>query len=175
MLHYAHDQVHATSHPISDIAALVSALRYTFTGGVFDRDSEEQTEMTRAVVLFDGVCTLCTWSVQFILRRDPNGYFHFAALQSPIGQQLLHTHGLSAVPLMAESQGGPIRRSSRPHWRVRSWLFSKSLAERAAAATEAQDVGRAFLTPALLLCRLLGRSSNLFSEHQQFGLRKTLQ
>jgi predicted DCC family thiol-disulfide oxidoreductase YuxK len=53
--------------------------------------------MTRAVVLFDGVCSLCTWSVQFILRRDPNGYFRFAALQSPIGQQLLSRHELSAA------------------------------------------------------------------------------
>jgi predicted DCC family thiol-disulfide oxidoreductase YuxK len=54
--------------------------------------------MTSAVVLFDGVCSLCTWSVQFILRRDPAGYFRFAALQSPIGQQLLRTHGLSTAP-----------------------------------------------------------------------------
>jgi predicted DCC family thiol-disulfide oxidoreductase YuxK len=54
--------------------------------------------MTSAVVLFDGVCSLCTWSVQFILRRDPVGYFRFAALQSPIGQQLLRTHGLSTAP-----------------------------------------------------------------------------
>ena len=62
------------------------------------RDDQEQSEMTSAVVLFDGVCSLCTWSVQFILRRDPKGYFRFAALQSPIGQQLLSTHGLSAAP-----------------------------------------------------------------------------
>jgi predicted DCC family thiol-disulfide oxidoreductase YuxK len=51
--------------------------------------------MTSAIVLFDGVCTLCTWSVQFILRRDPHGYFRFAALQSSIGQHLLREHGLS--------------------------------------------------------------------------------
>src|SRR5689334_12840748 len=54
--------------------------------------------MTRAVVLFDGVCNLCSWSAQFILRRDPDGYFRFAALPSPIGQQLLHAYGLSAAP-----------------------------------------------------------------------------
>src|SRR5262245_49618535 len=63
-----------------------------------NRDNEEHIEMTSAVILFDGVCTLCTWSVQFILRRDPTGYFRFAALQSPIGQELLRTHGLSTAP-----------------------------------------------------------------------------
>ena len=50
--------------------------------------------MDSAVVLFDGICNLCSWSVQFILRRDPHAYFRFAALQSPIGQRLLHTHGI---------------------------------------------------------------------------------
>ena len=54
--------------------------------------------MTNAIVLFDGVCTLCAWSVQFVLKRDPKGYFRFAALQSPIGQQLLSDHGLSEMP-----------------------------------------------------------------------------
>lgn len=55
--------------------------------------------MNTSVVLFDGVCTLCTWSVQFILRRDRRGYFRFAALQSPIGQQLLQMHGYSSADL----------------------------------------------------------------------------
>jgi predicted DCC family thiol-disulfide oxidoreductase YuxK len=53
--------------------------------------------MSHAIILFDGVCTLCTWSVQFILRRDPIGYFQFAALQSPIGQRLLTRHGSSTT------------------------------------------------------------------------------
>ncbi len=35
-----------------------------------------------ALVLFDGVCNLCNGSVQFIIDRDPNAYFRFAALQS---------------------------------------------------------------------------------------------
>jgi predicted DCC family thiol-disulfide oxidoreductase YuxK len=53
--------------------------------------------MPNAIILFDGVCTLCTWSVQFILRRDPTGYFQFAALQSPTGQRLLTQHGYSTT------------------------------------------------------------------------------
>jgi predicted DCC family thiol-disulfide oxidoreductase YuxK len=45
--------------------------------------------MNQPVILFDGECNLCSWSVQFIIRRDPSAVFRFAALQSPIGRQLL--------------------------------------------------------------------------------------
>ena len=47
-----------------------------------------------AVVLFDGVCNLCTWSVQFIIKRDPKGYFKFGTLQSDAGRKLLENHRL---------------------------------------------------------------------------------
>ncbi len=47
------------------------------------------------MVLFDGVCNLCNGTVRFIARRDPGARFRFAALQSPIGRELL---GLSALP-----------------------------------------------------------------------------
>jgi len=46
------------------------------------------------IILFDGVCNLCNQSVQFIIKRDPNGYFKFASLQSQTGQQLLNRFGL---------------------------------------------------------------------------------
>lgn len=42
-----------------------------------------------AVVLFDGVCNLCSSAVQFIIKRDPEAYFKFASLQSEFGQQQL--------------------------------------------------------------------------------------
>ena len=41
------------------------------------------------IVLFDGVCNLCSGSVQFILKRDVKGVFKFASLQSSFGQQQL--------------------------------------------------------------------------------------
>jgi predicted DCC family thiol-disulfide oxidoreductase YuxK len=34
------------------------------------------------VVLFDGVCNLCSAGVQWIIRHDASGIFHFATLQS---------------------------------------------------------------------------------------------
>lgn len=47
-----------------------------------------------AVILFDGVCNLCSGAVQFILRNDPKGHFRFASLQSAAGQKLLEQHRL---------------------------------------------------------------------------------
>ncbi|MCW1969942.1 MAG: thiol-disulfide oxidoreductase DCC family protein [Anaerolineae bacterium] len=47
------------------------------------------------ILLYDGVCGLCNWSVQFIIRHDAAGQFHFAALQSELAQQLMRQHGLT--------------------------------------------------------------------------------
>jgi len=41
------------------------------------------------ILLFDGVCNLCSGSVQFIIRRDPEARFRFASLQSEVGQRYL--------------------------------------------------------------------------------------
>jgi predicted DCC family thiol-disulfide oxidoreductase YuxK len=46
------------------------------------------------IVLFDGVCNLCNGLVRFIIKRDPDGRFKFASLQSDIGQQWLNRFGL---------------------------------------------------------------------------------
>lgn len=40
------------------------------------------------VVLFDGLCTLCDTSVQFLLDRDRGGVLTFASLQSEVGRAL---------------------------------------------------------------------------------------
>jgi len=47
-----------------------------------DDHTPEQILADHAVVLFDGVCNLCNSSVNFLIDRDPAGYFKFAALQS---------------------------------------------------------------------------------------------
>ncbi|MEK4870605.1 MULTISPECIES: thiol-disulfide oxidoreductase DCC family protein [Niallia] len=49
------------------------------------------------IVLFDGVCNLCSKSVQFIIKRDPHNQFLFASLQSEMGKSLLEKHHLSEV------------------------------------------------------------------------------
>jgi predicted DCC family thiol-disulfide oxidoreductase YuxK len=46
------------------------------------------------ILLFDGVCNLCNYTVQFIIKRDPKGKFQFASLQSEIGKELLKKFNL---------------------------------------------------------------------------------
>jgi len=47
------------------------------------------------VVLFDGVCNLCSSSVQFIIKNDSKNYFYFASLQSDFGQNILKKNELN--------------------------------------------------------------------------------
>jgi predicted DCC family thiol-disulfide oxidoreductase YuxK len=49
-----------------------------------------------AVVLFDGVCNVCNASVNFIIDRDPAGYFRFAALQTDAAKPYLRRCGLTS-------------------------------------------------------------------------------
>lgn len=51
--------------------------------------------MEHSIILFDGVCNVCSSSVQFIIRRDRKGRFRFASLQSGIADQLLAGHPLT--------------------------------------------------------------------------------
>ncbi len=50
---------------------------------------------TSSIILFDGVCNLCAWSVRFIIERDAAKRFQFASLQSGTGQRLLIEHGIN--------------------------------------------------------------------------------
>jgi len=53
----------------------------------------------RAILLFDGVCSLCHGAVRFVAARDDAGRFVFVSLQSELGQRLLRAHGVPAVGL----------------------------------------------------------------------------
>lgn len=46
------------------------------------------------VVFFDGVCNLCSASVQFVIENDKKNIFKFASLQSNYGQKILSEHNL---------------------------------------------------------------------------------
>jgi predicted DCC family thiol-disulfide oxidoreductase YuxK len=43
----------------------------------------------QAIILFDGVCNLCSGAVDFIIRRDRAGYFQFAPLQSEAAKKVV--------------------------------------------------------------------------------------
>lgn len=55
--------------------------------------------MTHPILLYDGVCGLCNRFVQFVLKRDREGIFYFASLQSSLGQRLLGRYGVNAADL----------------------------------------------------------------------------
>ena len=45
------------------------------------------------LVLYDGVCGLCSRLVQFLLRHDDRRVFRFASLQSAVGQAMVEQSG----------------------------------------------------------------------------------
>lgn len=51
-------------------------------------------DLPGGTILFDGVCSFCSWSVRFILRHDAKGLLTFASLQSPVGRRMLQEYGL---------------------------------------------------------------------------------
>jgi len=46
------------------------------------------------VIVFDGVCVLCSGWVNFVLRRDRTQEFSFAAMQTEKGRALLTQYGI---------------------------------------------------------------------------------
>lgn len=47
----------------------------------------------RAVILFDGQCKLCCFTVRFVAPRDPKGLFAFLPAQSALGRATLAAAG----------------------------------------------------------------------------------
>ena len=56
-----------------------------------------------SLVLFDGVCNLCNSSVLFIIDRDPDARFRFAALQSEAAADALASVGAEVPDHAADS------------------------------------------------------------------------
>ena len=51
------------------------------------------------IVIFDGVCNLCEFSVNFIFEHDTAGQFSFTPAQSPLGASLLSHFGINTSRL----------------------------------------------------------------------------
>ncbi len=45
--------------------------------------------MNQSIVFFDGVCNLCSGSVQFIIRHDKRNKFRFSSLQGDLASKTL--------------------------------------------------------------------------------------
>jgi predicted DCC family thiol-disulfide oxidoreductase YuxK len=46
------------------------------------------------IIVFDGMCVLCSANAQFVLRYDRRGYFRLAAMQGEIGTELYRRFGI---------------------------------------------------------------------------------
>lgn len=49
------------------------------------------------LIVFDGVCVLCSGFARFVLKRDTRETFLFATAQGPLGQALYRHYGLDTV------------------------------------------------------------------------------
>jgi predicted DCC family thiol-disulfide oxidoreductase YuxK len=49
------------------------------------------------VILFDGVCVLCSRWARFVIERDPAASFRFVAVQEPYGQTLAERLGIDVA------------------------------------------------------------------------------
>lgn len=49
------------------------------------------------IVIFDGMCVLCSADILWMLKRDPSGTTRFSVIQDPIAQALYRHYGLDAV------------------------------------------------------------------------------
>lgn len=68
-------------------------------------------------ILFDGVCNLCNGFVRFVIARDPEARFRFAALTSPAGGRVLREAGItSPLPdsMILIEEGRAFMRSDAP-------------------------------------------------------------
>jgi predicted DCC family thiol-disulfide oxidoreductase YuxK len=56
--------------------------------------SPEPFDASQPLIVFDGVCVLCSSFVRTVVRLDRKNRFRFATAQSPFGEALFHKHGL---------------------------------------------------------------------------------
>ena len=47
-----------------------------------------------SLIVFDGICVLCSGFARFVVRFDRDQHFRFATAQSPLGETVFREHGL---------------------------------------------------------------------------------
>lgn len=48
---------------------------------------------SKKILFFDGVCSICNRSVDYIIKHNPKGNIYFASLQSDFAAEFLLSHG----------------------------------------------------------------------------------
>lgn len=64
------------------------------------------------VVFYDGTCSFCSASVQYIVGHDTAGRFRFCSQQSPLGQQVIQRFGPFGDTMFVYHAGRFYRRSA---------------------------------------------------------------
>ena len=64
-----------------------------------DKLEMKKLALDKKIILFDGVCNLCSSAVQFIIENDKKDIFRFVSLQSDLGQEITTYLGISSANL----------------------------------------------------------------------------
>ena len=59
----------------------------------------------KIIILFDGVCNMCVFSVKFIIKRDSKDIFRFSSIQSGLGKKLAKDYSLSNTSIIMIKNG----------------------------------------------------------------------
>lgn len=87
--------------------------------------TQREIDAVRRIIFFDGVCGLCNWSIDFVLKHDRRADFQFSPLQGDTAKALLNqsdTDDLSTMVLWV--QGRSYRKSAavvRVLWQLGSY------------------------------------------------------
>lgn len=73
---------------------------------------------SKPLMVFDGVCVLCSEGVRWMLRRDPEGETKFITVQSPLARALYQHYRLDPDRFDTFM----ILKDGVPHYRYRGWL-----------------------------------------------------
>jgi predicted DCC family thiol-disulfide oxidoreductase YuxK len=70
------------------------------------------------MILFDGVCVLCSRWVAFVIARDPDARYRFVAIQTPLGRRLAERFGIA----VENPETNVIVAGGRAHFKLESAL-----------------------------------------------------
>ena len=61
--------------------------------------------MEGGIIIYDGICALCSRSVRFIVTHDREKYFKFITNQSPDAQEFMKSHNLKGNSIVVIDKG----------------------------------------------------------------------
>lgn len=103
------------------------------TSLIIDPDSPGGRDSRHGLILFDGVCVLCSGGCRFVSRRDRNGDFRFVPIQQAEGRELARQLGIDPdcpdTFAFVENGEGSVKSEAAlriarrlPYWRW-TWMF----------------------------------------------------